>query len=153
MPPSQADLFTTPKRHPELPNLQITAQEWQWAENLIRDVEEEERKGVFAAVFFSWKMVLRQFRKLETKTFTQREPAEIEMAHHCACVTALISIGHFLKLEASKDPEEKAKTLGISIGEIDAHLFELKTAYEEWHADAKGNGAAALEQRIFCGTP
>ncbi len=147
----QQDLPLTAKRQPSLPHLEITAQEWQWAENLIRDVEEEERKGVFAAVFFSWKLVLRQFRKLENKTFTQREPAEIEMTHHCACVTALISIGHFLKLEASKYPEEKAKSLGISVGEIDAHLFELKTAYEEWHTDAKGNGANALEQRIFCG--
>ena len=102
-------------------------------EDLIRDVAREERTDVFAKKLFQWDLAVRQFRKIEQRTFILAEPTPTDLEFHALCLHGLLMIGRSLVLESRQfEPEDLAR-FQVKDDEIEAYVEDLEQSFREWH--------------------
>lgn len=133
-------------------NPEISDQEWQFVDELIQDLENEERQEKLLSAFFFWKNVIRAFRRVEIRRMRRTEPTAKDLRYHSLCLSALITIGEALAMDIGemKDREVLEKE-GVTRENVDATLETLKANWAEWHSEVLPERIETLRARIFDG--
>ncbi len=138
----------TPPEHPS-----IGPREWEFAQSLIRDLEQDERRqqvGPLLMAIGQWRAAIKTFRRTEMLRMYEREPDDVDLRFHRMLVTHLISTGEALALAvANVLSGEQRDSLGLKTADIDAMIAALRDTYHEWHAVTDSGRLMELETRIF----
>src|SRR5436190_13702947 len=98
----------------------ITPQEWLWVQELIAEVQRQERREAFAQRLGQWDLAVRQFRKVEQRRFVDGSPSEEDLNYHAVCLHALIDVGENLAEEAQRFTDPELAALKVRRVEITA---------------------------------
>ena len=135
---------------PELfPQENITPEEWAWVQDLIQEVQREEKRESFVKSLFEWDLAVRQFRKVEMRRIILASPTENDILHHALCLHALLAIGNALLLEGRKFSDEDLVTFKVSMPQIVAYVAELEQSFREWHHRISEVELSKTRQAIF----
>src|SRR2546428_13808928 len=103
----------------------ITPSEWRWVQELIAEVQRQERGVAFAQTLGQWDLAVRQFRKAEQRHFLDQSPSAEDLDHHALCLRALLGLGRHLATHAQRLTDQELAGLGVRRGEIVAYLEDL----------------------------
>jgi len=127
----------------------ITREEWEWVEDLIKDVAREEASGLFAQTLFQWDLAVKQFRKVENKHISRGTPKPDDLHFHALCLHALLTIGRALVIESRRfKPDDLAK-IQVKHEEIEAYVEELEQSLREWHHGFTEGELAKVREAVF----
>ena len=136
---------------PELPA--IGPREWEFAQSLIRDLEQDERRQQLAPLLMAvgqWRAAIKTFRRTEMLRMIERSPDDVDLRFHRMLLTHLISTGEALALALTDVfPGEQRDRMGLKTGDIDAMVAALRDTFHEWHAVTDPVRIEKLEARIF----
>ncbi len=119
----------------------------QFAEELIQDVREEEKKENLLAAFYYWECAIKYFRWVEHQCLHEKQKYDQDDLHvHATMLHALIAVGKLLESSFSSNP---STTLPVSHDVIAAMNTELQHSLEEWHAQTDQDQLSQLRSRIF----
>src|SRR5260221_645167 len=100
----------------------ITPQEWQWVQELIAEIQRQERREAFAQTLGQWDLAVRQFRKVEQRRFIGGSPTEEDLRYHAVCLHDLLSVGHNLMRHAGQFTDQELLSLNVRREEIAAYI-------------------------------
>jgi hypothetical protein len=131
----------------------ISASEWEFVQDLIRDLEAEEDRLQIASLFGQWRLSLKAFRRVESTRMFHSDPTEEDRKFHLLCVTHLISFGTMLDLAASQHSEGDLANHGLRREIISAMVDDLRNTYDEWHGLVPEERIEELTNQIFNVSP
>ena len=134
-----------------LPLSGVTSQEWKWVQDLIRDVQNQEKCEAFVTCCGGWHLAVQQFRKVELHCVILQSPGEDDLLAHAACLHALLAVGNLLLIEARKLEKNVLSSLGFSVEQLAAYVEELESSLREWHHSLSEAELSAARVKIFGG--
>lgn len=124
--------------------------EWEWVQDLIRDVERQEERENFAKFLFQWDLAVREFRKMESRKVTLSEnPSARDLRQHAICLHMLLGLGHIIVLESENFGEEELNQWNIRHDHIKAYVDELEQSFREWHHGYTLEEINSAQKKIF----
>ncbi len=135
------------------PAIDISAAEWEFVQNLIRDLEAEEDRKQIASLFGQWRLSLKAFRRVESARMFDLQPTEEDRKFHLVCVTHLISFGTMLEIAAAQHSDRDLATHGLKRDIISAMVNDLRNTYDEWHGQVPPERIEELSNLIFHASP
>jgi hypothetical protein len=107
--------------------------EWEAVYDLVAEVEHGQDRAGSAKSLAEWQLAVRQFRKVEFRRMTSGPPGDLELRYHAICLHALLAIGEALALAVRDLDARELAVIGLTHGDLEASLEELRQSFREWH--------------------
>lgn len=135
------------------PAVAPSVREWEFVQNLLRDLQAEEDREQLSSLFGQWRLSIKAFQRIETLCLILREPTPQDILLHRACISNLISTGSFIEAAAREHTPDELGRHGLSLDVIEATLLGLRNTFDEWHAQVPPERISELNDRIFHAAP
>lgn len=133
--------------------IEISAAEWNWVHELIRDCEVDRCQTLFTRIV-TWHLASLKFREAEYKMFTGGHESNESLYNQFeACLTLLISTGNDLLSEATDFTEEMTKMVGFTRDQLKACIEDLRITYRECNHGMSEHDLDQLRNKIFGSAP
>jgi hypothetical protein len=129
---------------------EITPQEWEWVQELIRGLERDGEDDCRRLVksLLEWDSVVKAFRKTEIRRMVQRTPTQRDLELHGFCSHALLRAGRGILLHA-REKEARIDELGYRLEDIAAYVEELEQDLREWHTHGLTDLEVAKAEKVI----
>jgi hypothetical protein len=129
--------------------IEISAAEWSWVHDLIRDSEVDRCQTLFARIV-RWYLASLKFREVEYKMFTDGlENNEILSHQFESCLTLLISTGNDLLSESTEFTLDMIKMVGFTRDQLKACIDDLRITYREFNHGMSADEITQIRNKIF----
>jgi hypothetical protein len=137
---------------PPISDVARTDDDWKLVEQLILDLEGEEKPESLLQTLFCWRAAMRAFRKVEFRRMRFADATQQDLRWHSLILSRLIAMGEAILIDLDHSNYTKAlETCGVNTADVEAAVAMLKHNWEEWHAHVSQTEAESLKQKIFGG--